>query len=116
MENNGSIIHIRWEPPPIDTLKFNVDGTHSKINGFSLVADCIETCGVVLFRVFIATLAAIIPWVLRCEMWSLVHANDAICIASNIQLDRVISKINCTLITVVVLNGSTIISNLKPLI
>jgi hypothetical protein len=36
MESSGSIIPIRWEPPPIDTLKFNVDGAHSKRNGFSV--------------------------------------------------------------------------------
>jgi hypothetical protein len=61
-----SVIAIRWEPPSIDiyTLKFNVDETNSKMNGFSV--DCLETLGVVLLKVFIATLVAIILRALRC--------------------------------------------------
>jgi hypothetical protein len=35
MQSNGSTIHIKWEPPPAGTLKFNVDGAHCRRSGFS---------------------------------------------------------------------------------
>jgi hypothetical protein len=35
MDNFGSTIKIKWEPPPTNSLMFNVDGAHSKINDFS---------------------------------------------------------------------------------
>jgi hypothetical protein len=37
INNSISVMHIKWEPPPTCTLKFKVDRSESKRNGFSII-------------------------------------------------------------------------------
>ncbi|GAU25012.1 hypothetical protein TSUD_154860 [Trifolium subterraneum] len=109
MESSESIIPIIWEPPPINTL--NVDDMHKKRNSFSTCGGLLRDSRDGLIQGFYCNLGSNNSQ--GAKIWSIVHAMR---IARHLHLDRVIFEIDFTLVAAVVLNRSTTISYLKPLI
>jgi ribonuclease HI len=111
MQSNGSTIHIKWEPLPARTLKFNVDEAHYRRKGFSACGGVLRDAYGSLIQGFSCNLGRNNSQ--GAEMWSLVHAMR---IARHLHVDRVIFETDSNLIATAVLNRSTTISYLKPLL
>jgi hypothetical protein len=85
MNNSVSVMHIKWEPPPTCTLKFKVDRSESKRNGFSTCGGLLRDAKAGLIQGFYCNLDR--NNYQGAKMWSLLHV---MCIARNLDLENVI--------------------------
>jgi hypothetical protein len=68
MNSPDSVMHIKWEPPPTGTRKFNVDRAHSKRNGSSTCGRLIRDVKGDFIQGFYCNIAPIIKG-LRCGVY-----------------------------------------------